>query len=226
MRYRMQNPFVLFLLIFSCIGARSEWATYPKVFIEHGISLDLQACPSGISDLVLNEVTSNLPEFQALWGYNESSLLGSTVEIVGKSFSRKEETVSVLVCPSLKGQAQPILIPIWPYLNSTTNGQPFDRLFFVGITFHELLHRYVDKVFGGMNPSTPLLQKYGNENILVRRHLHVLALQRAVYLHLGRENEINAIAENDSRYFGSDYARAWAIVNSIEGIKHCVAELR
>ena len=220
----------IFLLIFltgcATAQAQSNSLSYPKVFIEYGSSLDLQICPSGISEAVLKEAAYKVPQLQQLWGKNEKDLLGTATLVTGKSFRRKEETVSTLICPNLKGQAEPILIPMWPYMSTTTQGRPFDQKFFIGVTFHELLHRYIDEILGGMMPSTPLLQKYSNENLLVRRHLHVDAVQKAVYLKLGRGDEINAIIANDSKFFGPDYARAWDIVNRLEGSEPFLKELR
>jgi hypothetical protein len=219
---------VVCLCLIGCVSlqARAEQLSHPKIFIEYGSSLDLQICPHGIADVVLNEVNSRIPELQALWQSYEDDLLGATTELVRKPFLRKEETVTGLACPTLKAQAEPILIPIWPFLSSATNGHPFDQRFFIGETIHELLHRYIDGILGGMNPSTPLLNKYAGENLLVRRHLHVDAVQKAVYLRLGRTNEINAIIANDAKYFGPDYARAWEIVNQIEGFDAFIEELK
>lgn len=218
-------------LFFSLVGcstvqAQSTSNSYPKVFIEYGSSLDLQICPHGLASSVLLEVQQKLPTLRNLWSSYENPLLGTTTTIVGKSFFRHEETVSVLACPNLKGQAEPLLVPIWPYLSTTTRGSPFDMRFFIGVTFHELLHRYVDNIFGGLTPSTPLLKKYSNESLLVRRHLHVDAIQKAVYLRLGLTDEIKAIIANDSKSFGPDYARAWQIVNDIEGPNAFVQELQ
>lgn len=59
----------------------------------------------------------------------------------------------------------------------------------------------------------------------MRRHLNVDALQKAAYLELGRKDEINAIILNDSRSFGPEYARAWDIINRVEGHEPFLKEL-
>lgn len=196
-----------------------------KIFIDYGSDIDLQACPSGIADVVTTEAKSEIKRLQSLWAIYERDLLGTTVSIVGKPFLRHEETVSGVVCPSLKGEAKPILVPIWPYLNSTTRVHPFDERLFVGLTHHELLHHYVDSILGSEFPNTPMLQKYANEPPLVRRHLHVDAVQKSVFLQLGRPLEINAIIANDSASFGPEYKRAWEIVNH-DGVDAFIKELR
>ena len=103
---------------------------------------------------------------------------------------------------------------------------PTDSLILSGLTTHEVLHRFVDDILGGMFPSTPLLRKYREELLLVRRHLHVDALQKAIYVRMGRKPEINAIIASDSMDWGAGYARAWDIVNHHEGHEAFIRELR
>ncbi len=215
------------LAAFFCAATHASIVQYsaPVIFIEYASSLDLQVCPSGIAEPVLKEMSEALPRAIRTWKVNETDLLRTTAQLLKKAFLRHEETVSLMICPNLKGQAEPVLIPFWPYLSTTTQGHPFSDKIFVGLIFHELLHRYVDQILGSALPLTPLLQKYANEKLLVRRHLHVDAIQKAVYLKLGRDKEIQDIIVNDSTFLGTEYSRAWEIIDTLEGTAPFLEEL-
>src|SRR5947209_3188370 len=90
---------VCFLISMSFADARAQSSllSFPKVFIEYGSSLDLQACPAGISPVVLQEAQRKMPELQNLWSIYEKDLLGATTVVTGKPFLRREETVSTII---------------------------------------------------------------------------------------------------------------------------------
>jgi hypothetical protein len=97
-----------------------------------------------------------------------------------------------------------------------------DRAVLVATVFHESLHWYVHRLVP--RPSR-LLAKYAGEDLLVRNHLHLLALLKHVYVKLGRTRELALVVEADQRLPRAAYKRAWEIVNA-EGDGPFVSELK
>ncbi len=212
-----------FLTVISFLSQASG-PGYPKIFLEYADSLDIKLCqPTGISPAVVQEAMQKLPIFQKLWNDDSTNLLATTISGIGKPFLRSEETVNLFLCPRLPSMGTPLLITYYPFLDSTTSSHPLSPLYFKGIVFHELLHKYVNSI---LTTQTPLLKKYSNEPALVKVHLHVDAVQKLVYLKLGRQRDLQTIVASDSKNFGEDYRRAWEIVNTVEGYEGFVKELQ
>ena len=53
-----------------------------------------------------------------------------------------------------------------------------------------------------------------------------MAVMKHVYLKLGRENELDQIVAKDSSSDDKAYARAWQIVNEIEGHEAIIKEIK
>jgi hypothetical protein len=60
----------------------------------------------------------------------------------------------------------------------------------------------------------------------VRFHLHLFALQKAVYLKLGLAETLNRVIKKDQSLPNKSYGRAWQIVNDREDYSAFIAELR
>ena len=93
----------------------------------------------------------------------------------------------------------------------------------VGVIFHELLHRYLA---GKIPANSKLLLKYKSEDETVTSHLQLLALQKAVYLKLGRAGTLKRIVQEDQDLPNKSYTRAWEIVDGRESYKSFIEELR
>ncbi|MGE0010158.1 MAG: hypothetical protein AB7F19_06510 [Candidatus Babeliales bacterium] len=96
---------------------------------------------------------------------------------------------------------------------------------FTTTMFHELLHVWVDE---NVSQESPLVKKYSKEDIVVNAHIHLMALQKMVYLNLNRPDLLEMIDDGYRNYAPLSYKRAWEIVNDIEGyeavlkdITHC-----
>ena len=74
---------------------------------------------------------------------------------------------------------------------------------------------------------SPFRKKYEaeGEHLLVLNHLHLMAIQKQVYLELGLEEDLGSVIANDSLLAKGQYKRAWEIVNE-EGHDAFVAELQ
>jgi hypothetical protein len=85
------------------------------------------------------------------------------------------------------------------------------------------LHNYI----GSFLPQkTPLLEKYKLESKGVLNHLHLLALEKGVYLMLGWKSKLNAVIAKDESLPNSDYKRAWEIVNENQNYLTFIFELK
>jgi hypothetical protein len=92
------------------------------------------------------------------------------------------------------------------------------------VIFHEILHKFL----GSHLPAqSALLAAHQNEGKRVRDHLHLLALEKSVYLELGLTTELKEIIEIDRQLPGGIYKTAWGIVNKTESeyLKY-LAEIR
>jgi hypothetical protein len=80
----------------------------------------------------------------------------------------------------------------------------------IGVLYHEILHEFVDD---NLPRQSLLLAQHQDEASRVRDHLHLLALQKAVYLELGTKDELTEVIEMDGQLPGGFYKRAWQVVN-------------
>jgi hypothetical protein len=159
-------------------------------------------------------------ELAVLWADNEKALLGTAIEIVGAPFPARELHAVVSVCrtPSM---SKPLVLNVRPWLEGGA-APPLDRAVLVATVFHESLHWYVH---ARVPRASPLLAKYAGEDLLVRNHLHLLALLKRVYEKLGRSRELALVVDADRRLPRPAYKRAWEIVNA-EGAGPFVSELQ
>lgn len=227
----------LLVLFFSQMSFGSD--LFPKLFFEHGYVFD-QSCQTDskqpITEAMENELDQRLPDLQKLWEEKGTDLLTATIDITKHDFGRREESVTLILCPWFAPMSQPLMLRVRSYLKSATekgNKNFYTTLrpdfYFVSQVYHELLHRYLDHNFetmGLINPSrSPLANKYRKENKGVLIHLHLLALQKAVYLKVHRDDDLQKIIQFDSEIPGDIYKRAWEIVNK-EGYDKFLDELK
>jgi len=189
----------------------------PKLFFEYDWYFDSLACedifPKGIPDTWIREVAVRTPELEKGWEGSGTNLMNLTVKLVEKPFRRKEETASYTLCPDKTGSASPLILNVSYYLQIATKGRPWSTENFVSYVFHEMLHRYIGWSF--YDRSTPLLERYKNEDEIVWWHLHLVALAKAVYLNAGEA----AVYDEMLSFEASEGAmkRAWEIINDPNG---------
>jgi hypothetical protein len=167
------------------------------------------------------ELKQRLPELDRVWRRQGPVLMRTAVKLVGRPFRRREFSATLSLC-SFPPMSHPLLLNMRRWLRSFTK-RPWSGDVVVGILFHELLHSYL---MGVVPRRSPLMKKYKAEPARVRFHLHLLALQRAVYLHLGWKKKLDGIIFNDIRIPGGLYKRAWTIVNEREDHGAFVKELK
>ncbi len=137
--------------------------------------------------------------------------------------TRKELTATLSVCPNSWNYSDPLVLRTLNFLKSFMGQRPtWPDFAFADLVFHELLHTWLVEnfIFNG-----PLLSKYKSEPPIVRAHLHLMAIQKFVYLELGRKDLSSWISWKYSG-MSKDYARAWQIVDQIEGYAPFIQELK
>ena len=167
------------------------------------------------------EAERRLPEFQEIWAKEGPRLLKTAQEITGQPF-RYEEAIAVLqVCEEQQtGISHPLLINAKWFLEAYDGKyrtHPLWRETFVELMFHEILHRYIRDALGPGEGepfrSTKLMQRYSNEQLMTRTHLHLFAIERAVYNRVGR-NEIIGMTRDYGKEWPA-YVRAHQIVDEL-----------
>ncbi len=199
----------------------------PSLFLEPGFSLDL-AFPFSENvhpdfDSKWVELTHWIPEIQEAWD-TKKQCLETTVDLLGKGFERRELSAALITCP-LPSMSYPLVINVSGFLKSSKNRKP--EFYFFSTLYHELLHRYLNEQFSGVLSQSPLLRKYIDQRELraVISHLHLFAVQKAVYLKLQMEGELRQIIQWNSESDDPAYTRAWDIVNRLDGFEAYLAEL-
>jgi hypothetical protein len=217
--------FSLFVMVIVTIPGALTYARPDgiKVFLEYTPDFDRRYCKDQINPQWIQEAFTKLPVFQRYWDQQGFPLTQAVESLVGLPYSRRELSAGLILCKTAVGMTMPLILHYWPFLNGPSNGQPKDPEFFLDFIFHETLHRYViDRL--GWAPKTPLLLKYKNETAPVRIHLHLDAIEKMVYLRLGKDEMLAKIIKN-AKVHGPDYVRAWQIIES-EGWEPFVNELK
>lgn len=174
-----------------------------------------------ISQVEKDRLIDKFSDMQSAWNKTGPTLLDQTVKTIGKPFHQKEMIATMFLCKKTPSMSMPLLINGNWFASEAP--QPTDLI--VDITYHELIHTYLVDNFPTLM-SSALLAKYKGEHPGVLSHLHLMALQKAVYLELGLKDRIEILIKFDSEHYKGAYKRSWEIVNSIEGYMPFVNELK
>lgn len=170
------------------------------------------------------------PALVAAWECRAPALFNELFAVVPVGFSQKKRTAIMCLCAPYGGYGSKhflfLLVRSFieqelqtPWASSISREDAF-----VDLVFHELLHVWVDEHING---KSALLLKYVDEASEVREHIHLMAIQKMVYLKLNRLDMIEYL-DNSYRNVTStaDYSRAWQIVNDIEGYVTVIDDLK
>jgi hypothetical protein len=174
-----------------------------------------------VPDSKRQQLLGKVENIQAEWDKLGPKLLATTETLVGEPFQRREVTATLFLCGRTPSMSMPLLING----NWFVDGEkqiPDDMA--THIVFHELLHIYLVDHF---MVESALRKKYEaeGESFLVLNHLHLMAIQKLVYLELGLEEELGRVIANDNILAKGAYERSWEIVNDL-GHEAFVAELQ
>ncbi len=205
----------------------------PHIFFESGYLLDLkydfENPDNPIAEKSRPRVQELLKTFDQIWTEEGGKLLSTTVKEIGLPFRRKELSCTVTVNPNEYSCSHPLIINAARFF-TVTQFSRIDRLRFIDILYHELLHRYLDDHFekaldiSSANPS-PLMLKYEIEDIFTHAHVHLYALQKFIFQRLGLDQNWAQVLVWAQEIPVKGYQRALEIVE-IEGAETFVAELK
>ena len=218
----MRSPIVLTLLL---ICASQAEAGQPSVTVAYSPSMDA-ACSmvrgGTIKDEWKAELAARKPEFETLWAGIGPKLIGAAEEITGRPFPSEQVTAHLTLC-NLPSQSIVGISVNMRYALKSYISPAVPMRYKVDTLFHELLH-----VFLASHPieSSQHLAWQGAEPECVRKHLHLLALQKAILLKLQQPEALQDVISIDGQLPGGCYKRAWILVNATdtEYLKY-VAEL-
>lgn len=206
----------------------------PKVLITYEGLFD-QRCGGGPLPRpeVRDELRRRLPEFRAAWAAAGPRLMQLTQQLARQPYRFAEAEAVLHGCDDFGSVSSPLLIAAARYTDAwaavpNADGTPRSGRAmndFVNSLWHEVHHRYV-REFLATRPggTTPLREKYANETVPTRNHLHLFALERLVWDRAGLskeqdDREARIISRGDP-----SLRRAYEIVR-VEGAQTVVREL-
>jgi len=171
-----------------------------------------------------NELQKKLPQLIAVWDQQAPILFDEIFSMFHCGFKQKERTAVVsLGGTGGYGSSHFLWLGLHFLLDSETWDKPGSKEdYFTILVFHELLHIWVDDNI--VNTSV-LLTKYKDEHEYTKEHIHLMALQKMVYL---KFNYFDALEIIDNEYRNRalpSYQRAWEIVNDIEGYEVVIQDI-
>lgn len=169
----------------------------------------------------ISEIEEKLRIFQTFWDAEAPSLLGTTVSETGITFRRRELVATLSLCTTIS-MSTPLILGVGRFLDGPTRGNPLPMHQFSALLYHELLHGYLPFPM----PGSRMMEKYRREPAMVLTHLHLMALQKQVYLKLGRHDQLREIVDRESAAENPIYRRSWEIVNQAEGHEVFVGEIK
>lgn len=175
----------------------------PKVLLEYGYLLDRECTQKRPEDefaSVRREIRERLPEFQADWDAHGVPLLNVATKLVAWSSPFNEIRPALISC-GLPSMSAPLLINIRHRITSGGGTDWPEGHGINNVIFHELLHRYVVAALDSLpNRTTPLLEKYKDEEPIVRNHLHLYAVEQATYDAAGLSDVLEEIKRHEMTF--------------------------
>jgi len=199
-------------LLFGLFYGLDANAAPPTIEISYNESADWLCSwlrGSAIQEEWKDDLRNNLPKFEQQWRSLGPALLAETEKITGKAFTQSEVTAHLTLCDVPSDSFLGAVVNMRYALASFTP-TPVSLNYKVSVLFHELLHKFLRE---HLPEQSPLLSEHQTENPRVLNHLHLLALEKAVYLQLGLTAELAELISIDEQLPSGAYKRAWEIVN-------------
>jgi hypothetical protein len=216
----------LFYFLFSNV-ALGQVTFIPEIEFQTMDWFDQYLCPRDFKEKIdpiwKTEGEKRIPELKNTWDNTGKELLKVTQNLIGKVFGFEKKTANLFYCPGWPAWNMPLMIPLSPYLKTAHPSGPLPDIDFVDNVFHQLLHPYILKLLPWTH-LTPSLEANFHESFATLFHLHLYAIQKEVYLELGRQDLWQMVVEKN-KAFGASYKRAVDIVEE-QGTKTFIQELR
>ncbi len=199
----------------------------PEIYFEYGSILDEVIAENRsvlceISDKNIDLIKNVRVKLNEAWKKNGKSLLTDTVDIMQRGFAKKELSVYLSLC-NVPSMSTPPIVNILEYLPTFVKRNRKLDVIFEGLIFHEILHSYLTENWPTIFRNSRLTKKYRADGMLITNHLHLLSIQKMIYLLQNREDDLKFIIADDSRF--PAYKRAWQIVNQFEDYKAFIFEI-
>ncbi len=220
-----KNSAILGFLLAICttmISAQTYESQFPKLLFKYdwrGKCLDAVGrwTLDGVTLPQLKEQYDLLsPEILATCEYDLPLLVEELFSVFNRGIKAKERTVLISLTSRWSYGSHRFLVLGLRYILDPNpwcrKGSRCDE--FTTTLFHELLHVWVDE---NISQESTLVKKYRKEDIEVKAHIHLMALQKMVYLNLNRPDLLEMIDDGYRNFAPPSYRRAWQIVNDIEG---------
>ena len=177
-----------------------------------------------IDQHIQQDFEKNLPTLIHAWKKKSPLFLYELVTYFQCDFKLKKYNALIFLGTTIGyGSKRLLLLGIRAFIDSTLWQKSVSREdAFIDFVFHELLHKWIDENFN-KNKSL-ILKRYKNENIHVQTHIHLIAIQKMIYLKLKRFDLLNMIETQYSKS-GEPYKRAWQIVNDAEDYQSIIDDL-
>ena len=215
-----------FLTLFVFIISANVWASVLHVEYQYASVFDRWCTKQNrtvISNDERKELFSKFNEFQNEWDTIGPKLVAAVSKILKKDFKQKEMIAAIFLCKKTPSMSMPLLI------NGNWFAKGKDSIpshMITALTFHELLHTFLDDNYS-LLLSTSLIARYQRqgESNRVLGHLHLMAIQKMVYLSLGMKDRLNEVIDLESSFSNGGYKRAWEIINK-DGYLPFIGELK
>lgn len=229
----------LFALLFSSLShATDAYILYPEIAFTYdwrSRALDLGGAilPFGryVNSSEQHALKQELPTLIQAWHDDAPDLFGEVFAYFKRGFQTKNITALINLSHRRAGffyfySLKFIVLGLSSFLekNIIWTSTISDEEHFTSLVFHELLHLWLFENMA-INKS-PLLEKYKYEHHHVQSHIHLMAIEKMVYLKLNRPDMVDMLAELYSKpFFPIAYKRAWEIVNDIEGHEAVIQDI-
>jgi hypothetical protein len=227
------NLFLYFFRIFD-FETPPPFVDSPEITFKYLSRLDRFGCPifqlvggqkisSKFNETRSGELLQKIPDLQKVWSEQGSELFRETSRILNSSFGYQKHETGVFLCDAIPSWGFPRIVRIFKSVNSQKKIEQIENEIFVDIVFHEHLHMLVYRLLK-WNLESPMLDKYRDEDINTRGHLHLFAIQKMVYENLNRGQSWNKVLSENQRS-AKLYRRAMEIVY-LEGAEKFIEEIK
>jgi hypothetical protein len=164
-----------------------------------------------IEDSWKDELAGRIEEFRSTWDAIGPQLLSETERLSGYKF---DDSISAyLSLCSVPSQSLVGISINMRYALASFTSEPVSFEYKAAVIYHEILHQLIAE---RVPVNSRLLEFHKDEHERVQNHLHLLALEKAVYLRLGLGGELTEVINIDGKLTGGFYKRAWEIINANE----------
>ena len=149
----------------------------------------------------------------------------ATTSLIG-GHARFHDSQATLIFCGFPSISEPLLVNMRAFIPATAKGFVSSTSVFCNTLYQMVLGRYLDDVFRARHiESTPLLEKYKDEPMVVRNNLHAYAIEQVIYKELGLSSELEAVAAHESMLRSANELKRARDIVAKEGAERFVSEL-